>query len=764
MKQWTTGKGETVDVANRSSHHLGNSYHSIVARDTAQIHAGDVNFYAEDTETRQEQICLQLFKTSIYKEYKDRNSARVEGTCQWVLTHPQFRQWRNSQHDDLLWISADPGCGKSVLAKSLVDLDLEDGGQSMVCYFFFKDNEEQDNLPTALCALLHQVFSQRPDLIRHALPTWKRNGNQLQREPRELWLILQEMAADETAPSIICVLDALDECREYDRRQLITFLCSLLQQPARGDSNNTLKFLVTSRPYDSVQRWFEQSTSQWPHLRLRGEDENEQIHQEINLVIKKQVHDLGEEFALSHDSQERLQQQLLHMQHRTYLWLHLAMDNVRETYQNSLYPDTVVIDALPPSVEEAYERLLQRISVKQRPIARQVLLIIVGARRPLKIGEMAWALAAVQAQEVQTEPLVAVDARHLERQIRNWCGLFVFIQHSTLFLIHQTAKEFLLSHSLNFSPVPGMWRASLTSTQVETEMMKLCITYLFVTQHAIKAHETDQRAEERMDGQAQEEVPHDANYQVNFFEYCAEYWAAHLQDETIAKDHLILSRILALYDPESDMFRSWFNHFWKVSMASETPHMSSQHIAAFNGHKSVMEYLYQRRHFALDARDSTGRTALHWAAERGNLDVSEWLLHKRAEVNAVGGPWRHALQAACHSGHEKVVQILLDKGANVNAQGGTHSTALQAASSAGHEAIVKILLDKNANVNVQGGKYGSALQAASWGGHVKVVRMLLNDGADVNARTGRYGRAVWAAVARRHMGIAQILFQHGAIT
>lgn len=280
----------------------GTTYHSIVARDTAQIHAGDVNLYWEDTETRQQQRCLQVFKTSTYEEYKDRNPVRVQGTCQWVLTNPHFRKWRQSQHDDLLWISADPGCGKSVLAKSLVDLDLDDGGQSMVCYFFFKDNEEQDNLASALCALLHQVFTQRPDLIRHALPTWKKNGEMLRRETRELWHILQQLAADLTVPPIICVLDALDECREYDRRQLITFLCGSLQQSARSDSKNRLKFLVTSRPYDSVQRWFEQTTSRWPHIRLRGEDENEQIHQEINLVIKKQVHDLGEEFALSRGS------------------------------------------------------------------------------------------------------------------------------------------------------------------------------------------------------------------------------------------------------------------------------------------------------------------------------------------------------------------------------------------------------------------------------------------------------------------------------
>jgi len=325
----------------------------------------------------------------------------------------------------------------------------------MVCYFFFKDNEEQDSVATALCALLHQLLTRHPALIRHALPMWEKNGEKLQREIQEMWRTFQKLAVDPVAPSITCVFDALDECRENDRQQLISLLCDFLQRSTRGALTNNVKFLVTSRPYDSVQRWFEHTISGWPHIRLRGEDENEQIHQEINLVISKQVRDLSKEFALSRNVQQRLEQRLLNMQHRTYLWLHLAMEDVRETYQNSLYPDTVVIDSLPSSVEEAYERLLQKINDKQRPNARQILLIIVGARRPLKIGEMALALGAARMQHFETGSLNVRNTQLLERQIRHWCGLFVFIQQSTLFnssdsqgvsIIGQSKHQFRPNH------------------------------------------------------------------------------------------------------------------------------------------------------------------------------------------------------------------------------------------------------------------------------------------------------------------------------
>lgn len=108
--------------------------------------------------SQQEQQCHQAFKTSIYEEYKNINSNPVPGTCLWVQNHPRFKAWQQSTHHDLLWISADPGCGKSVLSKSLVDIGCQHADQTTVCYFFFKDNEQQNKLATALCALLHQLF------------------------------------------------------------------------------------------------------------------------------------------------------------------------------------------------------------------------------------------------------------------------------------------------------------------------------------------------------------------------------------------------------------------------------------------------------------------------------------------------------------------------------------------------------------------------------------------------------------------------------
>ncbi|KAI7970526.1 hypothetical protein EIK77_008783 [Talaromyces pinophilus] len=161
--------------------------------------------------TEDQRRCHQAFKTSTYERFKSLNPNPVEGTCKWVLKSPEYLRWWNVKTNDLLWISADPGCGKSVLAKSLIDeiFALSDFNV-LIVYFLFKDNDEQNSLATAMCAVLHQLFSLQPQLLRHALPFWERNKERIQYEVDDLWRVFMAAMSDPAFRNTICVFDALD--------------------------------------------------------------------------------------------------------------------------------------------------------------------------------------------------------------------------------------------------------------------------------------------------------------------------------------------------------------------------------------------------------------------------------------------------------------------------------------------------------------------------------------------------------------------------
>jgi hypothetical protein len=134
-----------------------------------------------------------------------------------------------------------------------------------------------------------------------------------------LWRIFAAAALSDESYKTICIFNALDECRKIDQNRLIEKLQSFHRLPYPPIQDTWLKFLVTSRPYDDIQNGFRTITNSLPHLHLKGEEENNQIHQEINAVVRMRVRELSKRVALPQDREQQLKQQLLQMEHRTYL-------------------------------------------------------------------------------------------------------------------------------------------------------------------------------------------------------------------------------------------------------------------------------------------------------------------------------------------------------------------------------------------------------------------------------------------------------------
>jgi hypothetical protein len=227
----------------------------------------------------------------------------------------------------MLWVSADPGCGKSVLVKYLVDSILTTNESRTTCYFFFKDDfEDQRNAITALCCILHQLFMQKRILLsEEILEQFEVDGERLGSSFSDLWAILLSAAEDKNAGEIVCLLDAIDECEDYGRSQLTQALCKLYG--TRTSFN--LKFLLTSRPYGGIRRGFQPlDIPGLPVIHLSGESdiEMEKISREIDIFIKARVHDIGGRLKLRNDEQELLLQKLMDVPNRTYLWVHLTLD------------------------------------------------------------------------------------------------------------------------------------------------------------------------------------------------------------------------------------------------------------------------------------------------------------------------------------------------------------------------------------------------------------------------------------------------------
>ncbi len=335
-----------------------------------------------------------------------------------------------------------PGCGKSVLAKSLVARELKSTNIHTTCYFFFKDdNVEQTSATDALCALLHQLFEHRKPLVKHAMLDFRSNGVYLHRLFERLWSILKEAAADAETGTVVCIIDALDEREESGRTRLLNYLDHFYNDTTSNDRKNmVLKFLITSRPYFHIERNLQGLICKHPVIRLAGEAETLSISREINLVIKVEVKKLGETLKLDNSVRLILEEGLSKFRNRTCLWLHLILEVVRrrlETVSQKNIRD--ILSSVPETVDKAYTAILERSENKKS--AKRLLNITVSAVRPLTLREMNTAMT-IEATCTSYNDLDLIPEEKCKVIIRNLCGLFVTIIDSRIYLIHQTAREF----------------------------------------------------------------------------------------------------------------------------------------------------------------------------------------------------------------------------------------------------------------------------------------------------------------------------------
>ena len=710
---------------------------------------------------------LKRLHKSPYRDRKERNPDRIPGTCEWFVAHELFRDWKESKSSRMLWVSADPGCGKSVLAKYLVDSVLPSTESRTTCYFFFKDDfEDQRSIVCALCCILRQLFLQKRILLSEKIfEQFEMDGEIFTSSFNELWDAIISAAEDKNAGEIICLFDAIDECEDRGRSQLMQALCKLYG--TRTDFN--LKFLVTSRPYSGIRRGFQPlKIPELPVIHLSGESdvEMEKISREIDIFINARVKNIGAQLSLRDDEQKLLLQELMRVPNRTYLWVYLTLDLIESDIDVSKTGIVKATSHLPKTVDEAYERILSR--SRNFEEAKRLLHIIVAAERPLTLKEMSVALALRENHRSYGDLDPKPEDRFREN-IRDLCGLFVTIIDLKIYLLHQTAKEFLVQNSLTNDPESVQsnfkWKDSLRPQESHRILAETCIWHLLFGEFETHPLNVNTSMSHYVDSHV-------------FLDYSAKHWTVHFNKSYIEADAVIQS-LLRICDASSNSCMTWFRIYWASTHTDFPENFTTLMIASYFGLEAVVTHLLEVGGIDLNSKDGTyRRTALSWAAGNG-FDVIVKLLikgprislnsivklpfRKGAKVNSADRYGRTALTYAAWNGHVATVKLLLRAGARVNSRDEIGGTPLSYAICNGHNDVVELLLKKGTQVDSLDDMVKALLLSAAEKGHEAVVELLLENGADLESKDNEYSQTplLWAA-DNGHEAVVKLLLEKGA--
>lgn len=160
--------------------------------------------------------------------------------------------------------------------------------------------------------------------------------------------------------------------------------------------------------------------------------------------------------------------------------------------------------------------------------------------------------------------------------------------------------------------------------------------------------------------------------------------------------------------------------------------------------------------------DDTGDTALHRAAEVGDLEMMEELIAAGAAVDAARADGHRPVHCALHRGRKPRDQAL--EAARLLLKRGAEYTIYLAAEFGDAEFVRAALQRDRSQANHADAQWWRPITAAARRGDFEMVKLLLDHGADPNLPEGGapVGQALWLAVYLDQPEMVKLLLDHGA--
>jgi ankyrin repeat protein len=707
----------------------------------------------------------------------------VKGTCQWILSDPLYRDWNEEKNTSLLWISGYPGSGKTILSAYLLDY-LSDGESSplarksgkMPCYFFCDEKIETQRDATAILrSLIHQLLLRHRLMIKHIKKAYELQGSGFEGTFEALWRIFVNMASDKKLGPVIVIVDAIDECEESTRERFLQKISSLVSkvQSETGRIRPRIKFVITSRPLFGRQ---------YTSNLLQIDPSQLSVEEDLRLVIREKVEGIAQRTRCKPDAREYLENVLYSKADRTFLWVSLVLHLLEKNFLATQKDFQRIVDELPQTLTETYERFLQSIPENHLALASRLLHTIIGSARPLTLDEMG-VLIAIEDNH-RTVAAIEEDAQpNVREMIEGVLGPLVRFWDSKIYLVHQSLKEYLQSLS-NQPESPLSVTFGVNTKRASLLMAKTCASYLLLDdfkedlysdQPSSKAEspnssESENLGEPESDevmwnpfeleevellkDPAEFEVERSATIRSQFklFDYAAIHWANHFLECGSISTLDLNEQVWQLSDTTIYPGLNWFCYYWPHSGVDlpRPEDFGALVTACFYGHTETV-YTVQNLH-----KSTSAERGMYWAARMGHADIVEFFLEKNISPDVEIMSGETTINTATQFNHKEVVKLLLkddglilDKNVHrVNYAALRGRTPLSIAAGNGFKDVVRLLLAHDfVQPDQPDHDQWTPLFWSVGGDHLDVVQLLITDPrVDVN-HVDRAGRNVlsWAA-------------------
>jgi KAP family P-loop domain len=361
-------------------------------------------------------------------------------TCNWLFEQLEYKQWLDrdltDDHHGFLWIKGKPGAGKSTMMKhTLLKIRRLLASAAIVSFFF---NARGDILERSTLGMYRSLLLQLLTAIPFLQDDFVRMSSRKRRHSdvhewniEELQEVFIAAVKGLQQHRLVCFIDALDECKENEVRELVEFLEGL------GDiavsSGTSLNICLSSRHY--------------PHIR---------IQKGIQLIVERQGgHDkdietyVESKFKVPHSKQmDDIRAEILSRASGVFLWVVLVVQMLNKEYDHGqIHTLRRRLSEIPDELDDLFADILMR-DAERRDESILCLQWLLFAQRPLMREELYFAvLSGTEPRALGKWDPVEVSNQTIDRFILSCSKGLAEVSKAkdqTIQFIHESVRDFFL--------------------------------------------------------------------------------------------------------------------------------------------------------------------------------------------------------------------------------------------------------------------------------------------------------------------------------
>ncbi|CAH0049118.1 unnamed protein product [Clonostachys solani] len=390
-------------------------------------------------------------------------------TCKWLLGTNKYSDWidpgKIRQHGGFLWLKGKPGSGKSTMMKFILESSLKKKQDRAILSFFFHARGHALEKSTAglYRSILYQILKHDPKLKFILNP--RRHLGHFSHESRLEWTneLLKELieeAIERLTSSVVCFIDALDECKDDEVRDMVAFF-ERLGELAIANGVGLLVFF---------------SSRHYPHITLRDgiglqinldeqEDHDADIAEYINYELR-----IGDS-KLAQDIKNEVREKASGV----FMWTVLVV-SILNRERGRMHALRQRLREIPQTLNDLFFDILSRDSGDEEETLLCFQLILF-AQKPLTPLELHFAILS-QAKDSNLKPrdLSAEDSRIFIIECSKGLSETIGSPRCTVQFIHESVKDFLLQGDRLYNLWPKLGSNLIGNSHLR--LRDVCLEYL----------------------------------------------------------------------------------------------------------------------------------------------------------------------------------------------------------------------------------------------------------------------------------------------